>query len=279
MSNNINDLNHTPKNKVFAGVILLAVGAVLLVKQLNFFFFPDWLISWPMLLIVWGLYSGAKHNFRKPIWFILIIVGLGFLADDAFPDFDMGAVVWPVILISFGLWIIMKRNRADNVVRDTDYWDKKYKASPYTVNPPETEYTDAEYTTTSSIPPVTDPLGSGATFSSHDDVLDAVAVFGGVNKTILSKNFRGGEIVNVFGGTEIDFTQADINGRVVIEITQVFGGTKIIVPANWHVVPDLSAVFAGIDDKRIKNAQSQNSNKVLVLKGVSIFAGVDIRSY
>ncbi|MEB0249998.1 LiaF-related protein, partial [Mucilaginibacter sp. 5B2] len=83
----------------------------------------------------------------------------------------------------------------------------------------------------------------------------------------------------VFGGTELDFTQADIHGRVTIDITQMFGGTKIIVPANWHVVPDLAAVFAGVDDKRIKTSKPNPIEKVLVLKGVSIFAGVDIRSY
>jgi predicted membrane protein len=66
---------------------------------------------------------------------------------------------------------------------------------------------------------------------------------------------------------------------VVIDITQMFGGTKMIVPANWHVVPDLAAVFAGVDDKRIKNPQANTTDKVLVLKGVSLFAGVDIRSY
>ena len=151
MSNNINDLNHTPKNKVFAGVILLAVGAVLLIKQLNFFFFPNWLISWPMLLIVWGLYTGAKNNYRKPLWFILVIAGVGFLLDDIFPSFDMGAVVWPVLLISFGLWIIMKRNRADNAVHDTDYWDKKYKASPYTDDKPLADFSSPDFTTGTGI--------------------------------------------------------------------------------------------------------------------------------
>jgi hypothetical protein len=44
-------------------------------------------------------------------------------------------------------------------------------------------------------------------------------------------------------------------------------------------VPDLAAVFAGVDDKRIKSPLLNNTDKVLVLKGVSLFAGIDIRSY
>jgi predicted membrane protein len=115
-----------------------------------------------------------------------------------------------------------------------------------------------------------------------DDVLDSVSIFGGVKKSILSKEFKGGEIVNIFGGAELDFTQADINGIVVIDITQIFGGVKLIVPPHWQVTSDIAAIFSGFDDKRFNkhNLQSPpNNNKLLVLKGTSIFAGVDIRSY
>ena len=85
--------------------------------------------------------------------------------------------------------------------------------------------------------------------------------------------------MNIFGGAELDLTQADINGRVVLDITQIFGGTKIVVPSNWQVVSDIAAVFASVDDKRIRSTAASGSEKILVLKGVSIFAGIDIRSY
>ncbi|MCO5934313.1 cell wall-active antibiotics response protein [Mucilaginibacter sp. RB4R14] len=279
MSDHIDETNRTPKNKVLAGVILLAVGGVLLVKQFNFFFFPNWLLSWPLGLIVLGLYFGAKHNFRKPVWFILIIIGAFNLLDDIFPRVNWGDIGFPVILISFGLWIIM-RKRNEPVIANSDYWDKKYKANPFGNTATATEKPLANFDTEGAAGPETaeQPIGSMPP-PTPDDYLNATAIFGGVNKTILSKNFQGGDITNVFGGTELDFTQADIHGRVTIDITQMFGGTKIIVPANWHVVPDLAAVFAGVDDKRIKTSKPNPIEKVLVLKGVSIFAGVDIRSY
>lgn len=277
MLNDINQPGKTPQGKVVAGAILLVVGVLLLVKQLDFFFFPNWLFSWPMILIVWGLYTGAKHNWRKPIWFILVLLGFGFLLDDAIPSFDMGAIIWPVMIIAFGIWIIMRKNR-ETPLAGNDYWDNKFQAKPAD-STGTGDYVEAEYT--ANVPPA-DPLNPGSGTvppTSYDDVLNATAIFGGVNKTIFSKNFRGGDITNIFGGTELDFTQADINGRVVIDITQMFGGTKIIVPANWQVVPDLAAIFAGVDDKRIKNPAAINHGKVLVLKGVSLFAGIEIRSY
>jgi predicted membrane protein len=71
-----------------------------------------------------------------------------------------------------------------------------------------------------------------------------------VKRTILSKDFKGGDIVNIFGGTDLDLTQADINGRVVIDITQLFGGIKLIIPPHWQVTSDVAAVFSNVDDKR-----------------------------
>ncbi|MBM3416907.1 MAG: hypothetical protein FJY20_10820 [Bacteroidetes bacterium] len=52
---------------------------------------------------------------------------------------------------------------------------------------------------------------------------------------MLSKDFKGGDIVNIFGGTEFNLSQADIKGRVTLEVTTIFGGTKLIVPSHWEV--------------------------------------------
>jgi predicted membrane protein len=279
MSDDIEYQKRPGKGKVFAGFILLAVGGVLLLRQFDFPYFPDWLISWPMLLIAWGLYSGAKHNWKNPAWIILIIAGIAFLLDRNVPGFRIHQIVWPVLLISFGLWMILRRNtRWERDRWDRKNWDSKTWEGKWDWRNPASENLSeptAANPTSSTIPP-------GSSRFHHtmgDDYLDATSVFSGVKKTILSKDFKGGEIVNIFGGAEIDLTQADINGRIIIDITQVFGGTKILVPSHWQVTSDMASVFAGVDDKRLRKTGSGDNNKFLVLKGVSIFAGVDIRSY
>jgi hypothetical protein len=265
MNNDIEQPN-TPRNgKALAGVILLAVGVILLIKQLNFFFVPHWLFSWPMALIAWGLFIGAKSNFRKPSAFILILIGVAFLVDNS------GEFIWPVGIIAFGLWLILRRRNH----QDPEYWknrdNSKWDWRNYAGNNPAAEAPGFS-------PNDAQPKGPSYYGPTGDDYLDTVSVFGGVKKTVLSKDFKGGEIVNIFGGAEIDFTQADINGRVILDVTQIFGGTKIIVPSNWQVVSDIAAVFGSIDDKRMK-AGIPSLDKILVLKGASIFAGVDIRSF
>lgn len=280
-----NDIEHKDPNKrkTVAGIILLAVGGFLLLQQFRIFFIPDHLKLWPMWLVFWGWYVGAKNHYKKASWVLLLGLGIIFLITENVPD--SGRIVGPLAVIGFGMWLILRRNKHfdpqqwKNEFKVND-WDKWGKKEPFQFDKTEpVDYTVKEEG--GEVPPV-DPFAHKQQQHSKysgDDYIDTVSIFGGVNKTILSKQFRGGDIVNIFGGAELDFTQADINGRVVIDITQIFGGTKIIVPSNWQVVSDLAAVFASVDDKRIRSTASVGSEKVLVLTGVSIFAGVDIRSY
>ena len=115
--------------------------------------------------------------------------------------------------------------------------------------------------------------------STHpDDHVNTTAIFGEVKKAILSKNFKFGQVTNVCGATIFDFSQADINGTVMIDIAQLFGEVKIKVPPSWHVVPQTTNIFATVEDKRRYTGTEIDYNKVLVLKGVNVCANVVIRA-
>ncbi|MCC8408745.1 LiaF-related protein [Mucilaginibacter sp. UR6-1] len=297
MSNNI-EYKRGPRNgKAIAGVILLVLGVGMLIQQLNIVLFPDWLISWPLwLLIAPGLYIGTRSNFQKSSWFVLVGLGLAFMVKEALDSYsiDGDGVIWPVAFIVFGIWIILRRNNKHDVAE----WDKFNRGSkkqpvdfgtPASTPPPFAPQPVADYRVSpepeqpaAAEQPKTEAPNEPFTIKGKvysDDILDATAVFGGVDKIVLSKDFRGGEIVNIFGGSEIDLTKADIHGHIMIEVTQVFGATKLIVPPHWHVISDVSAIFAGVDDKRMRHTTTITNDKVLIIKGVSIFAGIEIRSY
>ncbi|MGZ3777837.1 MAG: LiaF transmembrane domain-containing protein [Mucilaginibacter sp.] len=276
------DYQNKPRHngKVLVGMVLLAVGGILLLEQFTFLDIPGWIWSWPTWIIIWGLYSGARHNYRNSTWAILLFIGFAGVLNEAIPGLHLGNLIWPAAIILIGVWIILRRNHTWEKGKWDRKWDKgkweaewkqKWDARYHTSAQPQ-EGQPAEAGDTDTPPPPPPNIGA-------DDFLDATSIFGGAKKTVLSKNFRGGDITNIFGGAEIDLTMADIDGRVVLDITQVFGGTKIIVPSHWQVVSNLSAVFAGVDDKRLRKTGSGDNNKILVLEGVSIFAGVDIRSF
>jgi hypothetical protein len=87
--------------------------------------------------------------------------------------------------------------------------------------------------------------------------------------------------VTIFGGTELNFGQADMNNRIVLDITQIFGGAKLIVPPHWRIhSEEIVSIFGSVEDKRpIVANPTYDENKVLILKGTNIFGGIDIKSY
>jgi len=246
--------------RIGAGVFLLLIGGVLLLDQMGFPL-PDWLFSWHVLLIAIGLFIGLRHNFRGGAWAILILVGGFFMMQDYYPHLPLRRFIWPAALIFVGLIIIFSPRSHNRQWRKQwrEDWDKKNLDRRHWG-------------------------GGGQAFAtsregySSEDFLDSTAIFGGVHKKIVSKNFKGGDITTIMGGTELDFTQADFTGTVRLEVTQVMGGTKIIVPAHWEVRSEVSAIFAGFEDKRQQPAVS-NPDKVLILNGTSLFGGIELKNF
>jgi hypothetical protein len=64
----------------------------------------------------------------------------------------------------------------------------------------------------------------------------------------------------------------------VIDITQVFGGTKLIVPSHWRLSTEMTAFFGSIEDKR-EQPVGAPTDKTLVIQGTSVFGGIEIRNY
>jgi hypothetical protein len=120
---------------------------------------------------------------------------------------------------------------------------------------------------------------SGSALTSTDDTIDTTALFGGIQRRMLSKDFKGGTVRNFCSSTELDFSQADINGVVELDISQAFGSIAIAVPSNWRVEADISHIGSSFDEDRAYNKRGYNSEKVLLLKGMSMFGSVEIVSF
>ncbi|MBS1532392.1 MAG: hypothetical protein JSU01_18970 [Bacteroidetes bacterium] len=114
---------------------------------------------------------------------------------------------------------------------------------------------------------------------NSEDYFITDTVFGSIERTVISKDFKGGRIRNLFGGTEIDLSQSELKGAAVLDISQAFGQTTITVPGDWRVVTDISQVMAVVEDYRNEVYKTKNSEKVLILKGTSFCANVEIQNY
>jgi hypothetical protein len=116
--------------------------------------------------------------------------------------------------------------------------------------------------------------------ASGDDLLDDVAVFGGGDRIIYSQNFQGGKITNIFGGSKYDLTGSKLaTGRNYLDITMIFGGSKFVIPEGWDVKIEVTAIFGGFSDKRVRSMVVKDEDKTLVISGVTIFGGGEIVNY
>ena len=235
-------------NNMLTGVFILIIGIAALLKA-TLSDFPDWLFSWQMLLIAFGMFIGLRHNFRGPSWLILILIGGIFLVNEIYPEISFRRYMWPVAIIVVGLFIILRPRRG---------W--KFNPNKKTEGASDSFFTeDIDY--------------------SKEDFVDSTSIFGGAKKIVISKNFKGGDLVNIFGGTELDLSQADFTGTSVIELTTIFGGTKLLVPSNWAVKSEAVTIFGGIEDKRRMQTITEATDKTLYIRGTVIFGGIEIKSF
>lgn len=251
---NVPDFKYrSSRGHIWIGIFFLIAGSLFLLSRLGFNF-PDFLFSWQMFLIALGIYVGIRKDFQGASWLILILIGSLFLINEFFVFGELRRFILPIILIGSGLFFIFRPKKnypylPDDKMRSGETNWKDYASADSNVKP------------------------------SHDEFVDATSIFGGTKKKIFSKNFRGGDMVNIFGGSEIDLTQADINGTAVLEVTTLFGGATLLVPSHWNVVSDAVAILGEVKDKRVIQNAPENNNKMLLIKGTVIFGGIDVKSY
>jgi predicted membrane protein len=104
------------------------------------------------------------------------------------------------------------------------------------------------------------------------------AIFSGVKRRIDSPDFKGGDIVAIFGGVNIDLRHAGMTSeRVAIDVNALFGGVDIRVPENWNVVMKGVGIFGAFEDKTIRaKPEPDVKNPQLVITGSAIFGGTKV---
>ncbi len=227
----------TTDRRVWLGAILIILGGLFLLNSLEIFDFrfSRIFISWPFFFFIIGLY--ILFNTEKKI-LGAILSGLGglFLLPRIFSWIHIDwSVVFPILLIAVGLYIILHRRKNLELRRG----------------------------------------------QIREDTFDDISIFGGGDKIVTSKNFKGGNITAIFGGSEINMTSCELaEGINNIDIFAMFGGTTIIVPKNWNVVVSVTSILGGFSNKGIKDPTVEiDTSRSLVIKGLVIFGGGEVKNF
>jgi hypothetical protein len=115
-------------------------------------------------------------------------------------------------------------------------------------------------------PKVNDAAGTGA--------FHAVAVMGGVGRSVASNDFGGGDAVAIMGGCEIKLGDAKITTEAVIDVLAFWGGIEIQVPRGWAIENHVLALLGGFADK---TDEAPAGAPKLIFRGSAIMGGVEVK--
>jgi hypothetical protein len=232
---------HRQKNRMLFGLAIALVGTGLLLRTMGLLPYFSLQFSWPYIVILVGIVSGIKHNFRNNAWWILVLVGIA----NLIPQFMiMGQpskhYVWPAFIIIGGLAIAFKPRR------------DKY-CSPHKI--------------TANI--------------TSESTLNIEATFGGRKEVVTSKDFKGGIVSLTFAGCELNLSQADfVEPSVILDCRVSFGGLEIIVPSHWDIQNEVNPSFGNVEDSRtIQTATTNETKKLLILRGSCSFGSIELKSF
>jgi predicted membrane protein len=228
------------------GIVFLGWGVAILFHQLG-------LVSrvvfdfWPLILVVFGLANlfedgrGGRH-----VWGVVMLsCGLLLMGNELGLFRVRWDMLWPVIIIAVGVVMIYQAmggglNFGGSLKEGFSKWTTKIE--------------DAD--------------------------VDAMAVFGGFKRKLTTKTFRGGRVMAMFGGYQLDLRNADIqDDQAILEATSVFGGGEIRVPETWNVVIEATGIFGGYsDDRHVSDNELPPNAKKLIIRGVALFGGVEVKN-
>jgi hypothetical protein len=224
---------------IVPALIVIGIGVLFLLNNLNIFFMHDIWRFWPAILIAAGLAKmvDSPYSNGKATGGILVGVGALFLANTLGFLSLRWVDVWPLLLIGAGLLMLWSR------------------LAPPMLGTPE--------------------IPAGA----HEGTLNEYAIFGGVDRKMTTDDFRGGHVSAMFGGVEIDLRRAGMRGdSAVVDVTSLFGGVEFKIPPNWVAIASIAAIFGGFGNKSVQPNAEMPGVKRLYIKGAAIFGGVNVKN-
>lgn len=221
-------------SRIFMGILLIGTGAVLIAQNLNLlpYDISYILISWPMLLVAFGLFNLARRSYTPA--FIFLLIGLFFLTprimevpDHFYQNF------WPIVLVIVGIIILFRRKHTwhEKWLREkstSDSMDETAIFGGKDISIVNDNFTGGKITCIfggSKINLLYAKPAPGCT-------IDVETIFGGI-KLIVPENWNiKVEVVPTFGGFEDKrspsvISRSDPNKTVVIKGTCIFGGGEI----------------------------------------------------
>ncbi len=254
--------NNSPpiKPHSFIGLVLIAIAVLLLLHNIGFRILGVLFKFWPVLLIAVGIIMLANKNREqsgsKLPYFLVAVGGFFLLVQLNLFSLSFGAVIVPLLLFFAGYHVLRSGKVGPASCRSFCFGKKSEKAlAPVEDDKPQSELYD-------------------------DGSIDIYAILGGGNYNTRSEKLKGGNIVCVMGGAEVDIREADTQQDVIqIDVLAVMGGAELKVPPHWQVTVKALPLLGGVSNTTTCLAEKLGlPKKHLVITGLAFLGGVEVRN-
>lgn len=237
------DLAPRPTPRLFIGLLVIVLGVLFALDNLDLLEAEHFLRFWPAVLVavgLWKIVQPSSHGGRLTGYLILGL-GLLLLANELpWLGLDVHlADLWPLVLVAIGLRLVYGAFRRTAVAREA-----------------------ADGTT------VEGSVVEGST-------VNAFAFMSGNAVKVASQQFKGGEAMAVMGGCEIDLRGASTaGGEAVLDVFAMWGGIEIHVPEGWMVESRVLPVMGAFEDNT-RSQGGEGANR-LVVRGLVVMGGIEV---
>ena len=229
-----NDSPRSLPSQIILGALVLALGLVFLLDNLDIFDFHRALSFWPVAFIALGVAKLLDTDSPNRVvnGCVFIAIGIMLMLNRLGYMYFGWRTIWPLILIVLGGAVIYRAVVGRRAIG-----------------------------------------GAMVAIDGSDSVVDITAILGGFERRVTSQDFRGGEITAVMGGCELDMRGSSINGEAVINVFAAMGGISIKVPPDWTVVLHGTPILGGFEEKTLappNNAKRLIIKGYAIMGGVEV---------